>query len=165
MRQLIPYTEQQSVEFDSFWILSIWTCSCIWTLWTQSELWAYWRKWHQCHWPQQVNTQRSSDFPVLLMHSPSSSKVLSNGVLRHNRHEISKSTCIYRVTGGLCCCYVLVLGLAEVELIFFIAVYMVPCFGFVTKTVLISHPCFTYGQTVLIQLQDLLCFSLCPFSK
>lgn len=77
MRQLIPCTEQSGV-----WFLlshSVWTCSNIWNLGIQSGFWVCWREWQQPHWPQPVNTQRSSDFPVWLMHSPSSSKTPSNG--------------------------------------------------------------------------------------
>lgn len=77
MRQLIPCTEQSGV-----WFLlsrSVWTCSNIWTLGIQSGFWVCWREWQQPHWPQPVNTQRSSDFPVWLMHSPSSNKIPSNG--------------------------------------------------------------------------------------
>ena len=42
-----------------------------------------------------------------------------------------------------------VLGLAVMELIFFIASHMVLCFGFVTKTALLTHRCFSYCSTVL----------------
>lgn len=78
MRQLI-FALNNSLEFDSFWVLSVWTCSNVWTWGIQSEFWVCWREWQQHHWPQPVNTQRNSDFPAQLMHSPSSSKVPSNG--------------------------------------------------------------------------------------
>lgn len=97
MRQLIPCTDQQSGVW-SLLILSVWTCSNIWTLGIQSEFWLCWREWQQHHWPQPVNTQRNSDFPLGLMHSPSSSEVPSSGELRHNsRHEIHKPVCIYNI--------------------------------------------------------------------
>lgn len=47
-------------------------------------------------------------------------------------------------------------------LIFFIAAHMVLYFGFVTKTVVITHQCFVYCWPVLAQHQGSLSFSLCP---
>ena len=43
---------------------------------------------------------------------------------------------------NICCC-------TGIELTFFIAACMVPCFGFVTRTVLITHQCFDYFWSVL----------------
>lgn len=43
----------------------------------------------------------------------------------------------------------------------FTAAHIVLCFGFVTKTVLVTHRCFSYCQIVIAQHQGLLCFSLC----
>ena len=52
-----------------------------------------------------------------------------------------------------------VLLLAETELIFFIGASMELCFGFVLKTVLIIQACFCYCSAVLTQSQGLFCFS------
>ena len=41
-------------------------------------------------------------------------------------------------------CFMLVLGLAGMEVILVIAALMVLCFGFVTKPVLITQQCFGY---------------------
>lgn len=47
--------------------------------------------------------------------------------------------------------FVVVLGLARMELTSFIAVYMVLCFGFVTEAVLVVHKCFGCYSVVLAQ--------------
>lgn len=58
--------------------------------------------------------------------------------------------------------YEVVLGLAGMELAFFIAAHMVPRFGFVTKTVLVTYQSFSYHWAMLAQGQGFLCSSLCP---
>ena len=55
--------------------------------------------------------------------------------------------------------------MTEIELIFFIVATMGLCFGFVTKTVLVTQGYFNYCWTVLAQHQGLLCFSPHPTSK
>lgn len=50
-------------------------------------------------------------------------------------------------------------GLDGMELILFTAAHLVPCFGFVPKTVLTSK-CFSYCRALLAP-----CFSLCALSK
>lgn len=52
------------------------------------------------------------------------------------------------------------LGLAGIELIFFIVAPMVQCFGFVTQTVVKAHNCLHCCQTVPTQHQGFLRFSL-----
>lgn len=42
---------------------------------------------------------------------------------------------------------------------------MLCCFGFVTKTVLITHPCFSHCRAAFTQCQRLFCSSPCPTSK
>lgn len=58
-----------------------------------------------------------------------------------------------------------VLVLAGMGLIFFIAAHMELCFGFVTTTVLFTHWCFTYSSAVVAQHHGILCFSCCLTSK
>lgn len=41
-------------------------------------------------------------------------------------------------------CFLTVLGLAGMEVTFFIAAHTVLCFGFVATTVLITHQCFSF---------------------
>ena len=56
-----------------------------------------------------------------------------------------------------------ILVLARIELIFFIVVCTVLCFGFIMKTVLmITQRCFSYCWAVLTQSEGLFCFS--PYS-
>lgn len=55
-----------------------------------------------------------------------------------------------------------VLGLAGMELAFFMAAYIVLRFRFVARKVLIIHQCFNYCWSVLVQHHSLLHFSLCP---
>lgn len=56
-------------------------------------------------------------------------------------------------------------GLSWMELTFFITAFMMLYTGFVTKAVLMTHPCFSYGWAVPAQHQCLLHFSGCPHSK
>lgn len=61
----------------------------------------------------------------------------------------------------------IVLALAVRELIFFKVAHMVLSFGFVTKTVLITHGCFSCCSTVLTQCQasPFLFFSYWPANE
>lgn len=47
-------------------------------------------------------------------------------------------------------------------LVFFLAACGVLCFRPLTKTVMITHQCFSYGWTAPAQHRGHLCFSLCP---
>jgi len=53
------------------------------------------------------------------------------------------SIVLFEATAPLIVCTV-TLVLAGIELIFFMVAHMVLCFGFVTKTVFITHQCFSY---------------------
>lgn len=58
-----------------------------------------------------------------------------------------------------------VLDLAGMELTFFIGVRMVSYFGFVAKTVLITHQCFSFCWMVLAENQGFLRHSFCHSSR
>lgn len=55
-----------------------------------------------------------------------------------------------------------VLSLAGMEFAFFTAACRVLCFGFVSRTVLITHHWFSYCRAVLAQPQGFLSLPLCP---
>ena len=59
---------------------------------------------------------------------------------------------------------IVVLVLAGMELIFFTAAHTVVCFGFMTKTVLMTHLRFSHCWAVLTQPPGPFCFSHCPTS-
>ena len=61
--------------------------------------------------------------------------------------------------------FLTVLVLDGLKLIFFIVACTVLCFGFVTKTVLITHQCLSYCWALLAQHQGLFCSSPHPTSK
>lgn len=61
--------------------------------------------------------------------------------------------------------WVFVLVFTGIELIFLVMTNMVLYSRFVTKTVLATHPCFSYCCTALTGHQGLLCFSCCPARK
>jgi len=58
-----------------------------------------------------------------------------------------------------------VLVLAQIELIFFLIASVGLCFGFVLKTVWVTHQCFHYCWAVLTQSQGFFCFSHHPTSE
>lgn len=99
------------------------------------------------------------------------------------KREMDLLWCIHKLCTCLCCSllhnmafiktsywklassWVLVLVFTGIELIFLVMANMVLYSRFVTKTVLATHPCFSYCCTALTEHQGLSCFSCYPARK
>lgn len=88
-----------------------------------------------------------------LLQSPNCAKLSSRKTKNQDHSSNSNFLCLP------------VLVLYGIELIFFIVACMVLCFGYVMKTVLVTHQFFSYCWAKLTQHQGLFCFSHCPISE